>query len=70
MLKDGKFAGDGDGRGSQLGDWAGGENPKNDAEGLSPVPPRRNWFIEAEFASCWFINGYVLSLYPDPNPWD
>jgi hypothetical protein len=32
MLKDGKFAGDGEGKGSQLGDWAGGENPKKGAD--------------------------------------
>jgi hypothetical protein len=42
MLKDGKFAGDGDGRGSQLGDWAGGENPRNDADGFSPELAKRN----------------------------
>lgn len=61
MLKDGKFAGEGDGRGSQLGDGAGGVNPKNGADGLSVDPPRRNWLIEAGFASCVFINGYALS---------
>lgn len=70
MLKDGKFAGDGDGRGSQLGDCAGGENPKNEADGFSVEPPKRNWLIVVEFASCEFIKGYVLSLYPDPNPCD
>ena len=42
MLKDGKFAGDGDGRGSQLGDCAGGENPKNDADGFCSEAPSRN----------------------------
>ena len=42
MLKDGKFAGDGDGSGSQLGDCVGGVNPRNEAEGLSVEAPKRN----------------------------
>lgn len=62
MLKDGKFAGEGDGRGSQLGDCAGGENPKNDVDRLSAEPTRRNWLIEVGFASCGFINEYAPPL--------
>lgn len=57
MLKDGKLAGDGEGRGSQLGDCAGGEKPKKDADGFSAEPPKRNWLMELEFASCEFIKG-------------
>jgi hypothetical protein len=61
MLKDGKFAGDGDGRGSQLGDCAGGENPMKDADGFCSEPASRNWPIEVAFASCEFINEYAPS---------
>lgn len=46
MLKDGKLAGDGDGRGSQLGDCAGGVNPRNVADGFSVEAPMRNWLID------------------------
>lgn len=62
MLNDGKFAGDGDGRGSQLGDWAGGENPINEADGFSAEPLNRKWLMEVEFTSCEFVKEYVGSL--------
>ena len=59
ILKDGKFAGDGDGRGSQLGDCAGGENPRNDADGFSAEPPSLNWAMDDAFASCEFNKEYA-----------
>jgi hypothetical protein len=68
MLKEGKFAGEGDGRGSQPGDCAGGESPINGADGFSDTLPRRKWLIEVGLVSCVFIKEYALSLYPDPNP--
>lgn len=55
MLKDGKFAGDGDGSGSQLGDCAGGEKPKKGADGFSVEPAKRNWCMGFEFAAFEFI---------------
>ena len=68
MLKEGKLAGDGDGRGSQPGDCAGGESPMKGADGFSAELPRRKWLIEVGLLSCGFINEYALSLYPDPKP--
>lgn len=58
MLKDGKFAGEGDGRGSQFGDCAGGVKPKNEADGFSVEPPSRNWFSADELCSWEFITEY------------
>lgn len=65
MLNDGKFAGDGGGRGSQLGDGA-GENPKNGTDGLSAALPRRKLLMEDGFVSCGFISEYALSGYWKP----
>lgn len=68
MLKEGKFAGDGEGSGNQLGDCAGGENPIKEVDGFSVEFPIRKWFMELGFGSCAFIKGYAPSLYPEPNP--
>jgi hypothetical protein len=69
MLKEGKLAGEGEGNGNQLGDWAGGEKPMKEADGLSAEFPIRNWFIEVGFGSCVFINEYEPSLYPEEKLW-
>jgi hypothetical protein len=68
MLKEGKLAGEGEGRGNQLGDCPGGEKPMKEADGFSAEFPIRNWFIEVGFGSCVFIKGYEPSLYPEEKP--
>ena len=67
-LKEGKFAGDGDGRGSQPGDCAGGESPKNGAGGFSAELASRKWLAGEEPDSCGFTNANAPSPYPELSP--
>ena len=66
-LKEGKLAGDGEGRGSHPGDCPGGERPRNGAVGFSAELPKRNW-LAGEPGSCGFTKAKALALYPELSP--